>query len=196
MKGDEIQVNKDFKTKKKWPLILAISVYFAVCLVFHRRVNEFFDVFLQWMTYPQFNNYVFEIIVALAVITFALLVAVLRYNRHRVRWMLVLGVWITLAVLAHYLLFVSNIEAVHYPQYAILAIMIYALTGGETVSVVLATLLGAIDEANQYFILYAGRSDLYMDYNDIILNLLGAVFGIAAYLILFGEKSPDIKQSA
>ena len=196
MKGDEIQVNKDFKTKKKWPLILAISVYFAVCLVFHRRVNEFFDVFLQWMTYPQFNNYVFEIVVALAVITLALLVATVRYNKRGVRWLPVLGVWITLAVLAHYLLFVSNIEAVHYPQYAILAIMIYALTGRETVSVVLTTLLGAIDEANQYFILYADRSDLYMDYNDIILNLLGAVFGIAAYLIIFGEKSPDIKQSA
>ncbi|MEE8423730.1 MAG: VanZ family protein, partial [Thermodesulfobacteriota bacterium] len=86
---------------------------------------------------------------------------------------------VALIVISYRTLLVVNAEYIHFFQYAILFIPIFALTlkFGETLFWI--TLLGTIDEAYQYFILYPDWK--YFDFNDVILNLLGG--GIGAMLI-------------
>src|SRR5438874_10605456 len=41
-----------------------------------------------------------------------------------------------------------------------------------------STAAGVFDEAYQHLVIYAGRSDTYFDINDIVLNALGAAWGV------------------
>ena len=80
-------------------------------------------------------------------------------------------------------LIAKNVELIHFPQYALLVIPVFALTMrfGETVAFV--TLLGAADEAYQYLVLHRSWVGIY-DFNDVILNLIGAGAGIVLILVL------------
>lgn len=90
---------------------------------------------------------------------------------------------IALVALVFNTLFVINIEVVHFVQYAVMAILLFPLTLRYWDTLYWATLLGAIDEAYQYFYLAPLRTDYY-DFNDVITNLLGAALGLV-YLRTF-----------
>ena len=74
-------------------------------------------------------------------------------------------------------LFVVNIEFVHFPQYALFAILLFPLIGNYTSTLIWTTLAGMIDEAYQYFYL-APLDTAHYDFNDVLTNLIGAVFGL------------------
>ena len=80
----------------------------------------------------------------------------------------------------------TDIEVIHFLQYGMLAWIIARAVDPQrehwyTGEVILLTLLlGIIDEANQYFFLTRDNSS-YLDFNDFLLNQLGAVAGILTY---------------
>lgn len=84
---------------------------------------------------------------------------------------------IGLAAFSYNTLMAKNIEVLHFPQYALLTVPVFALTMrfGETVAWV--TLLGALDEAYQYLVLHRSWVGVY-DFGDVILNLIGAGIGV------------------
>ena len=84
---------------------------------------------------------------------------------------------LVLSIVCFKLLIVINIEAIHFIQYAVMAILVFPLVCryGETLFWV--TLLGALDEAYQYFHLSPERTDYY-DFNDDVINLIGGAFGL------------------
>ncbi|UCG32326.1 MAG: hypothetical protein JSU68_11735 [Phycisphaerales bacterium] len=86
--------------------------------------------------------------------------------------------------------FVMNIEIIHVPQYALLALPILALTkrAGETVLWVM--LVGAADEAIQYWLLY-GTQHTHYDFNDTVLNVLGAGLGVVSAAIILKAGRAD-----
>lgn len=86
-----------------------------------------------------------------------------------------------------YALFVLNIEAIHFFQYGLLALLLFPLLRSYSATMFWGTLLGAIDEAYQYFYLSPDRTD-YFDFNDVILDLIGVAFG----LILIRSFNPSI----
>ena len=67
------------------------------------------------------------------------------------------------------------IERIHYPQYGFLALIAYMATRNQYTAVLIAFVVGYVDEASQYWVLYAADRFVYFDWNDIILNLIGAV---------------------
>lgn len=75
------------------------------------------------------------------------------------------------------MLIIVNIEIIHFIQYCFLAILLFPLSKNLFTTIVLVTFLGAIDEAYQYYFLSPERTNYY-DFNDVILNLLGAVMGM------------------
>ena len=89
-----------------------------------------------------------------------------------------------LAIAAYNTLFVTNVECIHFLQYALLAIPLFALTGHYGGTVLATTLIGAIDETWQYLWIYRDVPTVYFDFNDIILNLLGAGLGVTALYLL------------
>jgi VanZ family protein len=86
-------------------------------------------------------------------------------------WCLTVG----LVAASYNVLFVVNAESIHFPQYAILALPVFALTRSFGVTILTVTLLGAIDEANQFFVL---KNWTYFDFNDVITNLAGGAIGV------------------
>lgn len=96
---------------------------------------------------------------------------------------------IILMVLAYFTIFVLATELVHFPQYAILAILLFPLSWRFTDTLFWATLLGALDEAYQYFYLAPLRTDYY-DFNDVVLNFLGAAFGLV-FLRTISSRLPS-----
>lgn len=94
---------------------------------------------------------------------------------------------ICFASLSVYALFVLNIEAIHFLQYGLLAILLFPLFRSYSSTLFWGTILGAIDEAYQYFYLSPDRTD-YFDFNDVILDLIGVAFG----LILIRSFNPNI----
>jgi VanZ family protein len=84
---------------------------------------------------------------------------------------------VILSVLAFRLLIIINIEIVHFVQYGIMAMLLFPLVRRFGETLIWTTMLSALDEGYQYFYLSPLRTD-YFDMNDVILNLLGAVFGL------------------
>jgi len=70
----------------------------------------------------------------------------------------------------------SKVEAIHYFQYGALAILLFPLIKRYGDTVFWVSILGVLDETYQYLILTPNFN--YFDFNDIILNELGAALGI------------------
>lgn len=91
-----------------------------------------------------------------------------------------LGYWVSAVALtfaAVHWLSVNNNEYIHFFQYALLTIPVYALTRSFGQTAVWVTLGGAFDEAWQYGVLHAGWGIPY-DCNDVIMNACGAGLGV------------------
>ena len=82
-----------------------------------------------------------------------------------------------IVAIAHALLVVNGIEAIHYPQYALLAWLLVRSGMGLERSWMTATALGAIDEIWQWQTLPRAVPG-YLDWNDIVLNAVGAALGV------------------
>jgi hypothetical protein len=90
------------------------------------------------------------------------------------RALVYLGVIIAIS---HALLVVNGIEAIHYPQYALMTWLLVRSGIGLEHSWLTATALGAIDEIWQWQTLPRVVPG-YLDWNDILLNAVGAALGV------------------
>lgn len=108
-----------------------------------------------------------------------------RMWRHRRRGVALLHVGTTciLAVTSFFTLLQVNIEIIHFPQYLILALLIFALTGSFLDTMILATAVGIVDEGYQYFYLHR-HWGVYFDFNDVVLNAIGVGMGLTALFVL------------
>ncbi len=97
------------------------------------------------------------------------------------------GATAALVAITYTTLFMVNTESIHFPQYAILAMIVFPLAPRFGETVLLVTLMGAIDEAHQYWVLNR-HVEHYMDFNDIILNLEGAAIGVLLLAVLAPAK--------
>lgn len=103
-------------------------------------------------------------------------------HTHSITWAL----WFATALIAFSFIMTTTIEAIHYLQYGILAWLLARAIDPKRQDWPLLTLLsitvglGIIDELNQYFLLTPGNST-YIDFNDFVLNLIGAQAGLFAY---------------
>jgi hypothetical protein len=88
-------------------------------------------------------------------------------------WALLVGGFIA----ADVFLVSTNIERVHYPQYAILALLWLPAVGSPALALLLTSLCGVADELMQYLLM--PHYTKYLDFNDFILNVLGAALGLA-----------------
>ncbi len=73
-------------------------------------------------------------------------------------------------------LIVVNSEMIHFAQYALLGVLLFPLIRSYWLTVVVGTLLGAVDEGMQYWVWTPDMH--YFDFNDVLFNLLGTVLGV------------------
>ena len=122
------------------------------------------------------------VIILVIVLTFFIRNTRNQIEGKRLRALMVLNTFFA-AIIVQFL-FVVNIEMVHFPQYALFAILLFPLVGNYTSTLIWATLAGMIDEAYQYFYL-APMDTAHYDFNDVLTNCIGAIFGLL-FLRSFG----------
>ena len=170
----------NFLNRHKVLTFLLGGLYFLLTVLLHLEVSKISVWFQSKLSTAVYNN-MLGIIGLVAVSFFSLyLLNRIRKGDDRKFKILCLSLTITLVVISFNTLLSINIEYIHFLQYAILSIPIFAITlkFGETVF--WTTILGTVDEAYQYFILDPDFK--YFDFNDVILNLIGG--GIGVILIL------------
>lgn len=153
-------------------------VYFISVVLPHKAFGTFLNsqVF-KGITRDQYNRYV----LILALLPLLIYIFIFLNNSRKVAHRNKIWMYITFNIVAAILiiryLFVINIEMIHFPQYAIMAIILFPIIGNYTATLIWATIAGAVDEAYQYFYL-APLDTSYFDFNDVLTNLVGAVFGL------------------
>ncbi|NTV84042.1 MAG: VanZ family protein, partial [Bacteroidales bacterium] len=165
-------------------ILLAIMTYFSI-VTFHDEITQVAIKMRNAIGRDQYNAY-------LAYGFLALLLMVVTYFTWKIysgqqkMLNIILAVMITVMMLFSFrFLMVYNIEAIHFVEYAILAIILLPVfrSYGETVFWV--TLLGMLDELFQY--IYLVPEFEYFDFNDNVLNLLGAGLGVIIVHTLGGN---------
>jgi hypothetical protein len=161
-----------------WVMVIAYS---AVNILAHEQVNDFAKWLIQVMGLSPFFW-------STRILTVAGVLVILFCRRHFLRQRerlkaVVLFIVIGLALDMSLVIFAS--ERVHYPQYALLTWIAYPAIGKPLPAALLSFLVGYVDEAHQHWIIYAKDQTAYFDWNDNVLNLLGAV----STLVLLPEGS-------
>jgi len=80
----------------------------------------------------------------------------------------------------HWLL-VTNIELIHFPQFALMSVLFLAAGVSPKWAWALGSLAGALDESYQHLVIYADVPGTYFDINDILLNSIGAAWGVCLF---------------
>lgn len=173
-------------SKRKAFTIIVAALYYAVVVRFHEEVSVV-SVWLQTMLSLRLYNKVISIFALLAVTGLSILIfrSIIKGDRKGLK-IFYLFFTLLLVGISYNTLMVVNVESIHYIQHAALALPVFALTTNFGETVLAVTMLGAIDEANQHFILHNWK---YLDFNDIILNLAGAAIGAMVIFILLTAKA-------
>ncbi len=186
-------------TEHKWINLLILLTYYIAVVLPHKAFGTFLNTkVFKGITRDEYNMIVlFIAIVVLSVFAYLFLRNSSTRPFKRRLWFY-MGANILFASLVMTYLFVINIEVVHYPQYALFAILAFPLIGNYQQTLIWTTIAGIIDEAYQYFYL-SPKDTSYYDFNDVVTNLIGAVFGLL-FLRSFGVKNfyqpPFIKSPA
>jgi hypothetical protein len=105
------------------------------------------------------------------------------------RWTKVIFLIVTLGLIAASWpwLFYTDIEVVHFPQYAVLSVLLYALTLRFGRALLYATLLGAADECFQFYVSHPNWA-INLDFNDMMYNAIGAGFGCTLIYVAVEDR--------
>ena len=161
--------------------------YFVLVVLPHLQVGLFFQWVFSHYSRSQYQSGVLAVFAGLFVLIIPAFIRGMISTRRVVPVVVYLGMTLIMTAVSYNLLVIHAIELSHLPQYALLAVLIFPLVMRFGDTVFWTTLLGAVDEAYQYFYLAPDRTMQY-DFNDVILNLLGAGFGVV-FLLACGVVS-------
>jgi len=164
-------------------LTAALGLFLAD-LAAHLPITDFFDFLARRYGFFPYDHATALVFLAAGIVTFALIWWWPTGQRRRVR----IGLIILAVAMAsaRALIIVSAIEHIHYPQYALLMLVLARAGLSLEGAWLAATGLGVVDEAWQHIVLPRG-TPAYLDANDIILNAIGALLGVVVALAWTGR---------
>jgi len=160
--------------KVKFAAILII--YYLAVVIPHEYVGAFLaSIFLP--NYRTAYNWVMLIGVFLIIAGVALAVvrSVRKSDITLLSWYFMVN--IILAIICVNVLFVLNVEVVHFVQYAIFAFICFRVTDSYHATAIISIFAGAGDELFQYIVL-TPDTNMYYDFNDVVINAVGVGFGL------------------
>lgn len=165
--------------------ILLATVSYLSIVTFHDEVTQLAIRLRNAVGRDLYNAYLADFFVVLLLVVLALLAW--HIARSRRIWLnsILVSVIAGLMIFSFQYLLTYSIEAIHFVEYMIVAILLFPVlrSYGETVFWVM--ILGILDELFQYFFLVPEFE--YFDFNDNFLNLLGAATGAIAVFVLAGD---------
>lgn len=175
-------------SERKLFTIAFILAYSIAVILLHKQVNECFDWLRTKLTFRIYDTVLLYVGIIITVVFIILLFKKIINGKQKQQKLLFMLFTIFLMIIAHRMMMVFSIELIHYPQYLIPAIPIFALVRRFDETIYWTTFIGAIDEANQYFVLYRDNNTVYLDYNDMLMNLVGAGIGVFLVYALSDEN--------
>ncbi len=169
--------------------VLIMIIYYLSVVVFHDDVT---DVAIKIRKRLEVGGYNFLFaMIGLAGLILFIYYIIRRLRKSTCKKKLVFYILPTLVMipLFYMTLLTYSIELIHYFQYAILAVLIFPLLRNYGETVFWSVIFGILDEIFQYVFLTPTFE--YFDFNDMVLNLVGA--GIGVILVALNEPLPFIK---
>ena len=157
---------------------LFLVAYALGIVLLHKEVNQLagrLQVFLGLSTYLFSMRFLGSTGILLAVFVLA---RNLFRNPSRLKKLLI---FIPAALTLDLSLISVPVERIHYFQYGVLTWIAYRAIQKQFPAALLVFVISVLDEAYQYWVLYANDRVVYFDWNDIVLNLIG----ILAVLLFF-----------
>ena len=176
-----------FLLQKGWIIAFNITTgYFLASILLHKRMCDLADFLVEKLTRARLDDYLFQV-EYLFIFILALFLGwfIFKGREKRVYLLFFGGAVGSAAYVANKFLLVVHLEKIHYPQYAILTVLLLLWIKNAYSVLKIATCLGIVDELYQWYFLSSNRRTTYIDFNDMILNLLGGLMGI---LIFFSLK--------
>jgi len=175
-----------FAAAHPWlPIVLGIAYFLWVALN-HEAFGLFIGRTFDMNDRPKFNRF-FLRAGMIGVSLYLLTVLPFFLRRKNIRAIVYLAMTLLLTTVAVYGLVVVYSELVHFPQYMLLAILLFPALRSYHFTLVICSVLGAIDEGIQYWYLSPQRTD-YFDFNDVVLNMLGSAWGLLALGAWLGKN--------
>jgi VanZ family protein len=175
-------------TEKKALNILILVVYYLLVVLPHEQVGILTVKIFGSLSRSDYNLLIATLAALGLLLYIFLFFKKTRLNKDRRFLWFFLLLNVVLAVLCFRVLFVINIEAIHFVQYAFFALLCFPLFKNYALTIYWSMLAGTFDEVWQYFYLAPERTG-YLDFNDVIINMIGAGFG----LILIRSFAPKVK---
>ena len=170
---------------RRW--LAAAAVLFSLDIALHLPVEDFFDEIARRYGFYWYDALAQKVFIGLGVVLLAALWWSRPARRPLVRRALV-GIVIAIALAKGFLL-VAAIENIHYPQYALLVIVVVRAGLALEPAWLIAVALGVLDEYYQFLMLPRGTPN-YLDADDIVLNALGGLLGVIVVLA-WSDREPD-----
>jgi hypothetical protein len=167
----------------RWLFRILLIVYVLSTLLLHKRGNDLAGSFVITYGGARYREGVRVLSIAVGAIILPFLIRNLWQDRVRLKYLAAL---MPLALLIDQTMMSVPLERIHYVQYGALTWLCYGAFGQPFAAALMAFLIGYIDEAHQFWVLYAGDPIQYFDWNDISLNLLG----VLGTLFLFLPRQP------
>ena len=177
-----------FLSDRYWLNVILVTFYFLMVTLPHEWVGIQTAKVFGEMTRDNYNLIILVIgLVLLAIYLIPLFLNLMKRQKKFIP-LFYLAATIALTVLTFNTLVIVNIEIIHFIQYAVLAVLVFPLFNRFLPSLFKVMGMGFADEAYQYYVLAPERTN-YFDFNDVILNAIGAAFGL-----VFLRTYPEIKQ--
>lgn len=184
-----------YLNSNKWVTVLILFVYFLMVVLPHELVGKVIVAMFSHTTRAVYQNTILIIgLVISGTLLFFLLRNLIR-NKLPNTLYLYLMVTIVLMILAFKLLIIHNVEMIHFAQYFVFAALVLVIVQSPAKAFFWSTLAGTVDEMYQYFYLAPKNTD-YFDFNDIVLNQLGAALGLIFVLSISLKLSRNRKFKA
>jgi len=172
--------------------ILLASAYFLAVVGFHEEVTMLAIQLRLKVSIEGYNLFFGLATLAGFIIWFSWLTRNIIRRKNFKPALIFLLPTLALTVIFFFYALTYTIEAIHYFQYAILAVLLFPLLKSYGATVFWATILGVFDETYQYLILTPAFS--YFDLNDILLNLLGAGLAAVTIYLATGIGTPSLSR--
>jgi len=178
---------------RRWPAWIMLAAYVLSTLLLHKRGNDFAGSFVIAYGPARYREGIRILSIVAASIILPFVIRNLWRNRTRRKFLLAL---IPLILVIDQTMISVPLERIHYVQYGILTWLCYRATGRRLPAAMMAFLIGYVDEAHQFWVLYAGDPIQYFDWNDIALNLLGVIGTLGLFLPEPSFRRPDFRRLA
>jgi len=169
-------------TRRRRLWLCAAAILFLADIFLHLPITDFCDGLVKRFGFLPFDATVRRGFIALGAVSLCG-AWTWRKPQRTIAAPAMLGL-LAISIAAQATIVLNAIEDVHYPQYALMAVTLAPALPTLEAAWLGATGLGAVDELYQFLELPRGTPS-YFDWNDVVLNAIGAAFGIAIAILLW-----------